>query len=193
MPRRLFASVILSLAGGCAFPYFSQQALPEVARHVPADFAADGTEVLALTLLSSDRGRSPWYGEPLIDKRTALPAMMSRLKRISRSGMMHVDYGLKGQGVMRNDAMVETVSLAQLCLLAANGRTLRFSMPGPEGWSEVQAGVLAREVRIAMLQALRERQSNISAFEGPCSGQASLDWSEEQRAQVEAFLARMNP
>jgi len=192
--RKVGPVALLLACSACVFPFYSSDPLPDFAPYVPADFGSPDTEVLALAVVASNWSRpSPWFSEPLFAKRQDLQSIRQRLSARSKAGMFSLDYGLKGQGWIRQDK-IETVTLLDLCLVSADGQTLSLSGHDGQGWTNVRHGVFPISARNALADALRrEPDAPIVGLNGPCGTHGIVDWSAEKREQVRAFLTRVVP
>lgn len=175
---------------GVAIPWYSYESIPDVGGHVPADFGSSGREILAMATIVSASKFGPSrtnISRPVIVKRDELSLLKSSFNARAKGGPM--GFGTNGWA---NDTGMARDTLLDLCLVAADGRTLTLSGPDGQGWSNVRQGIVNTKTRDAMVEALgRDKPIDPSSFDWPCAG--TMHWGEIERAQVTDFIRGIRP
>ena len=199
------AWALAALCAGCIvipIPIPTSDQPPDIAAALPAEFASGEGETLVLVVMYRGQGaakRSVILGEPLFAKPAELPALA---KRLDRSGVdvgflivfLGVPGGVGGEGY---------VPVRELCVIAANGRTVSLHLPAGQ-WVRSEITVVDAVWRDQFAKLVASRPANpfttATLFpiwrSSPCkqvdwTREILIQWTGEQRARVGAFLREL--
>ena len=211
--RTAFAWAIAALCAGCMgampssqipipVPIWDQP--PDIAAALPAEFASGEGETLVLVVMYRGQGaakRSVILGEPLFAKPAELPALAKRLDR-SGVGVGKLIIDTAGVYFVTHDGG-GYVPVRELCVIAANARTVSLHLPAGQ-WLSSEISVVDAAWRDAFAKLVASRPANPLAGatlfpiwrSSPCkqvdwTRDILIVWTDEQRARVGAFLREL--
>jgi hypothetical protein len=187
----LAATAVLNC--GCIIvPYIDRPS--DIAPSMPSDFASGDADTLVLVVRSRD---NLFMDEPIFTKVGDITAIEEKLEKTSLAGFVIAPGGPSAAG----RKAITPILVHELCLIAANGKTISLLRQG-EKWKSSAVSVVDAVWRNQVARLLAENVPNRPVTllriwkSSPCTTQVDwaqmhVGWNNEQRTRVIQFLNKL--